>query len=308
VGLQTLGRFLGATPRTTPVRGGCVTLTDANFNVGSFQDTLREDNLSWRANLNWRPTDDVLAYASVSRGYKAGNFPTLSASSTAQFRSVTQEALTAYEVGVKAALPQAHMQLNGAAFFYDYNNKQLRGRVTDPIFGQLEALVNIPKSHIWGLEGQWLWRPVDALTLNVGATYIETEIDGTFANFSQFGGPPQIFSGNAFPYSPKVQVNADLEYRRPVSDDLTAFAGVGVTYRSQSKAGLENDPRLAIDGYTLVDLRLGVQSETGRWRAMVWGRNVGDTYYWNNVLKAQDNVIRYAGRPATWGVTLSHEF
>lgn len=41
---------------------------------------------------------------------------------------------------------------------------------------------------------------------------------------------------------------------------------------------------------------------------MVWGRNVGDTYYWNNVIKAQDNVIRYAGRPATWGVTVSHEF
>jgi hypothetical protein len=51
-----------------------------------------------------------------------------------------------------------------------------------------------------------------------------------------------------------------------------------------------------------------VQSAAERWKAMVWGRNVGDTYYWNNVLKAQDNVIRYAGRPATWGVAVSHEF
>ena len=150
--------------------------------------------------------------------------------------------------------------------------------------------------------------PAKGLTLDVGATYIETEIDGAFSNFSQFGGPPQSFSGNAFPYSPKVQVNADLDYRRPLSDDLTGFAGVGVTYRSRSKGGLENDPRLAIDSYTLVDLRAGVQSAAGRWKAMIWGRNVGDTYYWNNVIKAQDNVIRYAGRPATWGVTVSHEF
>jgi iron complex outermembrane receptor protein len=285
-----------------------VTITDADFNVGSFKDTLSEDNLSWRANLNWRPVHGVLAYASVSRGYKAGNFPTLSASSTAQFKAVTQEALTAYETGVKASLPEARMQLNGAVFYYDYNNKQLRGRVTDPIFGQLEALLNIPKSHIWGLEGQWMWRPVDALTLNVGATYIETQIDGAFSNFSQFGGPPQSFSGNQFPYSPKVQVNADLEYKRPLTDAITGFAGIDVTYRSHAKAGLENDPRLVIDGYTLVDLRAGVQSADGLWKAMVWGRNVGDTYYWNNVLKAQDNVIRYAGRPATWGLTVSHEF
>lgn len=308
VGLQTLGRFLGAQPTTTPVAGGCATLTDANFNVGEFSDTLDEDNLSWRVNLNWRPLPGVLAYGSVSRGFKAGNFPTLSASSTAQFRSVTQEELTAYETGIKAYLPTARMQLNGAAFYYDYKNKQLRGRVTDPIFGQLEALVNIPESHIWGVEGQLTWRPVDPLTVNVGATYIETEIDGTFANFSQFGGPPQSFSGNEFPYSPKTQVNADVEYAHPITDALTGFAGIDVTYRSESKGGLENDPRLAIDGYTLVDLRAGLQSGSGRWKLTVWGRNVGDVYHWNNVLKAQDNVIRYAGKPATYGLTITHGF
>ncbi|MDP1738043.1 MAG: TonB-dependent receptor [Caulobacter sp.] len=307
-GLQTLGGFLGALPTTTPVAGGCVTLTDANFNVGDFSSTLDEDNLSWRVNLNWRPTEDVLVYGAVSRGYKAGNFPTLSASSTAQFQPVTQEELTAYEIGTKAYLPAARMQLNGAIFYYDYQNKQLRGRVTDPIFGQLEALVNIPESHIWGVEGQLIWRPIDSLTVNVGATYIQTEIDGTFVNFSQFGGPPQSFSGNEFPYSPKAQVNADFDYRRPITDDLTGFAGVDITYRSESKGGLEDDTRLAIDGYALVDLRAGVQSETGRWKLTVWGRNVGDVYYWNNVLKAQDNVIRYAGRPATYGLTITHEF
>jgi len=89
---------------------------------------------------------------------------------------------------------------------------------------------------------------------------------------------------------------------------LSTVAHAGLTYRSETKGGLENDARLAIDSYTLVDLRAGLEDELGRWRAMLWGRNVTDEYYWNNVLKAQDNVVRYAGRPSTYGITLSYRF
>lgn len=306
--LQALGAFLGANPTVAPIAGGCATIIDANFNVGETRDTLEEDNVPWRANLNWHVTDDVLLYANVSRGYKAGNFPTLSASNGSQFTPVTQEELTAYETGFKMTLPAQRMQLNSAAFYYDYVNKQLRGRVTDPLFGQLEALVNVPKSHVWGAEVQWTWEPVGGFTSNLGATYIQTQIDGTFANFSQFGGPPQSFSGNEFPYSPNWQGNADIGYRHSLTSTIVGFVGAALTYRSETKGGLENDPRLAIDSYALLDLRAGLENEPGTWRVMAWGRNVTDEYYWNNVLKAQDNVIRYAGRPSTYGITLSYRF
>jgi iron complex outermembrane recepter protein len=306
--LQALGAFLGANPTVAPVTGGCVTIVDANLNVGETRDTLEEDNVPWRANLNWHATDDVLLYANVSRGFKAGNFPTLSASDASQFTPVTQEELTAYETGVKATFPAGRMQLNGAAFYYDYLDKQLRGRVSDPLFGQLEALVNVPRSHVWGVAVQWTWSPASGFTANLGATYLQTQIDGTFENFSQFGGPPQSFSGNEFPYSPEWQANGDVGYRHAVTSSMTAFIGAGLTYRSETKGGLEDDARLAIDSYTLLDLRAGIEDELGRWRAMFWGRNVTDEYYWNNVLKAQDNVVRYAGRPATYGITLSYRF
>ena len=306
--LQALGTFLGANPTIAPVTGGCVTIVDANLNVGETRDTLEEGNVPWRANLNWHATHDVLLYANVSRGFKAGNFPTLSASNASQFTPVTQEELTAYETGFKATFPAGRMQLNGAAFYYDYIDKQLRGRVSDPLFGQLEALVNVPRSHVWGTEVQWTWAPLGGFTANVGATYLQTQIDGTFENFSQFGGPPQSFSGNEFPYSPEWQANADLGYRHGVTQSMVGFIGAGLTYRSETKGGLENDARLAIDSYTLVDLRAGIEDELGRWRAMLWGRNVTDEYYWNNVLKAQDNVVRYAGRPSTYGITLSYRF
>lgn len=300
--------LFSSTFTSSPVAGGCVTFVDSDFNVGAYGQTLSEDNVSWRAGLNWHASDDVLVYGNVSRGFKAGNFPTLSASSFTQLFSVRQEELTAYEVGAKATLPTLASQLNVSAFYYDYVDKQLRGRVQDPIFGQLEALLNIPESHVAGAELQWMWRPVHGLLTNLGVTYVDTQIDGSFVNFTQFGATVD-FGGNRFPYTPEWQASADISYTRESPwSGADWFVGASATYHSDTNGGLEDDARLAIDGYTLVDLRAGLEAQDGAFRVTLWGRNVTDEYYIVNVLKAQDNVIAYAGAPASFGLTLSHRF
>jgi outer membrane receptor for ferrienterochelin and colicin len=47
-------------------------------------------------------------------------------------------------------------QVNAAVFYYDYADKQLKGRVVaNPnVFGPLEALVNVPRSQVQGAEIQ----------------------------------------------------------------------------------------------------------------------------------------------------------
>jgi outer membrane receptor protein involved in Fe transport len=42
-----------------------------------FPDELNEDNVSFRAGIDFKPVQDTLLYANVSRGYKAGVFPTV---------------------------------------------------------------------------------------------------------------------------------------------------------------------------------------------------------------------------------------
>jgi outer membrane receptor protein involved in Fe transport len=94
------------------------------------------------------------------------------------------------------------------------------------------------------------------------------------------------------------------------------FMGATVTYRSSSCAiiGCETNPPNAtpnnitlflIDSYTLVDLRLGLKTDT--WQVSLWGKNVFNTYYWNDVNPSFDVVSRYAGMPATYGITASYK-
>ena len=61
-----------------------------------FTANLDEDNVSWRGGLNWKPTPDILVYGNVSRGYKAGVFPTVATSAYTQLTPAKQEQLVAY--------------------------------------------------------------------------------------------------------------------------------------------------------------------------------------------------------------------
>src|SRR3546814_10082452 len=77
-------------------------------------------------------TPTLLLYANVSKGYKAGSFPGVSAGTFAQYAAVTQESLVDYEAGFKTTLFDRKVTLNGGVFYYDYKNKQLRAKIVDP--------------------------------------------------------------------------------------------------------------------------------------------------------------------------------
>lgn len=296
----------GLPPNPAIPAGGCVT-SDAAFVPGLVRDTLDEDNVAWRAGVEWTPMSRVLLYANVSRGYKAGGFPDLAATLDTQFLPATQESLVAYEAGFKTTLLERRLQLNGAVFYYDYTDKQILGKVLDPVFGPLLRMINVPQSQITGAEIQATWTPVRGLTVNAGGSYIDSEVLDHFTNYDATGALVD-FDGEAFPNTPKRQFVADVDYRWDVSDGLVGFVGGGVTYQSSTNSQLGELPALAIDSYALVDLRAGLESADGAWRLSAWGRNVGDVYYWTAANRNLDTTVRFTGRPATYGVTLSLKF
>lgn len=294
-------------PPITPIEPGGCTTADATFTPILVQDELNEDNVSWRAGLDWTPSSNLLLYANVSEGYKAGSFPTLAASLATQLEPATQESLLAYEAGFKSTLLNDTMQLNGAVFQYDYTDKQVLGQVADPVFGTLLRLINIPESEIFGLELDALWVPVDGLTLKGGVSHIDSEIGDGFTGFGPFGDPAD-FSGQPFPQTPDWHFVGDANYEWNVSEDLVGFVGAGVTYQSATNNSLGEVPVLEINERTLVDLRAGFGSSDGRWRISAWGRNVGDEYYWTAAQPNLDTTVRYAGMPATYGIEFDIRF
>ncbi|HEY2480686.1 MAG TPA: TonB-dependent receptor [Caulobacteraceae bacterium] len=296
---------LGLPPNPPILPGACVSASPT-FVPTMVVSTLDEDNVSWRAGLDWQLDPRVMLYANVSRGFKAGGYPDLGATSTTQFDPARQEAVTAYEAGFKAGLGPT-VQLNGAAFYYDYSDKQVLGSVSDPLFVRLLKLINIPKSRIIGAELEATWIPTPGLTLTGNASYIDSEILDNFTNFNIFGAQ-QNFGGEPFPNTPKWTLTGGASYHHPVSEGLDGFADVNVSYRSATNTALGEIPLVAIGSYALVDVDLGVESQDGAWRASIWARNLGDTYYWTGAYLNIDTAVRSTGMPRTFGVRLEYRF
>ena len=286
-------------------QGQCNTFDPATGKFGEVQSVLDEDNVAWRAALNWSPNDDTLLYASVSRGYKAGTTPINAANLARQNAPVKQEKLTAYEVGVKATLADRAIQANVSAFYYDYRDKQISTYFADPIYTALSRLDNVPDSEAYGIEGEFVLRPTDGLTLSANALWLKTRINGYLG--TNAAGQPQQFNGAKFIYSPEFQGSIGVQYEAPVSDTLTANTALSVRYQSDSYSIFATLQLYTVKEYAVVNGSLGLRSESG-WSVAIWAKNLFNNYYWSAVTSNANVVVRFPNMPRTFGATLGFDF
>lgn len=311
-----LSSLVTGTVPTIP-NGACVTLSTTTARpLPIITNSLDENNTAWRASLNYQLGNGALFYANVTKGYKSGSFPSLPAAFDETYAAVKQESILAYEIGTKFDLFDRRLQLTGAAFYYDYRDKQLVGTREAPPFGRLPGLVSIPKSRVQGAEIGFRAVPFTGLTLDGGVTYLDTRIQSDPVSPTGAFGGTGTFIGNRFPFTPKWQGSANVNYRRGLSATLDGFVGATVAARTGVNSTLYiGDPavraleqRLNMPGYTTLDLRAGVETKDGGLRAEVWGTNVTDKFYLTNINRVSDYVYRFAGAPASYGVTLRYRY
>ncbi|CAN5408139.1 hypothetical protein BH11PSE5_BH11PSE5_17060 [soil metagenome] len=277
-----------------------------------FKVVLNEENVPWRVGLSYKFSQGALLYANMSTGYKAGIVTGFAASAASQYAPAKQEKLVAYEVGFKVPLAARRVQLNGAAFYYDYSDKQVRARVLDFAFGLLEKSVNVPKSRIWGLEGEVVVNPVEGLNFSLAGTYLNTKVtksfNGTVFNQQGYRGD---FVGSDLPFSPEFSGVMDAEYTTPVGDNLKAAFGTTLTYHSPTNATFRTATlradEYAIKAYALLDLRANIGAADDAWRLSIYGRNVTNTLVVNTIFAGSDARWRQVGMPTTYGATVSFQ-
>jgi iron complex outermembrane recepter protein len=301
-----LSTILSGSP-TTIASGSCVTFGPNFKPLPAVDSELNQNNISWRGGLNWKVDPHTLMYANITKGFKAGGFPTIPAAFESQLTPIRQESVLAYEMGFKIS-PVRTLQLDGAAFYYDYKDKQILGYAIIQPFGNLPELVSIPKSRVDGAELQATWRPIEGLTLSAGGTYVDSRVQSNPVNPVDPFGNTSNFVGEQFPSTPHWQGLLNTQYEFALANQLNGFIGANGSYRSASYAAFGDSPSFKIDDYGLLDLRTGIKSSDGAWRLEFWGRNVTNKYYWNTVEHVTDAVTRITGMPRTYGVSVSYRF
>jgi len=272
-----------------------------------FSDEIETRKAMGKLTLEYAPTEDVLVYGTLATGFKSGGFNGAAVQTHQGLLPYRPEDLTSFELGVKATLLDRRLQLNAAAFAYRYKDKQEGTIAVTPVGNIVVAVTNVPRSEIRGAEIESRWQLAEGLIWDLGVAYLDTEI----TEYQQIDPVASVWpnvvtfdaSGNALDNSPEWQANSALTYTHSLSESLKlTLAGV-LSYKGDSITVNQN-----IEGYTLVNARVGLSAADDRWSVFAWGRNITDEYYYHSESTSNCCIVRLNGQPATWGITASYRF
>ena len=129
------------------------------------------DEITWRVNIDYTPTDDDLIYFSVTTGYRAGGF---NLGYFSFIPTYDPEDLIAYELGYKGQMFDGTVQLNASMYLYEYDDIHLQFD-TFSFTGVSTSVQNAPSARTIGGELEGLWLATDNLTIGVNYSFTDAE-------------------------------------------------------------------------------------------------------------------------------------
>lgn len=120
-----------------------------------------------RLGLDYRVSNDMMVYGNLSRGFKAGGF-----NLAACDNPYDPETILAYELGVKSQWLDNRLQVNAAAFYYDYQDLQARLFVNNAAFVR-----NASDVTSYGAEVEFAWLASDRLRLEGNVSWLRARFD-----------------------------------------------------------------------------------------------------------------------------------
>ncbi len=271
---------------------------DAAVNTSRSQ-ALHNTDFTGRLGLDYMPTPDSLIYINLSRGYRAAAFNAQFLFTPTDFTTVKPETLNAIEVGFKTSWLGNRLQLNGAAFSYQYKNQQIINVFPT---GQ-QPLINLGKSKLTGGELELVTRPVRELTLRAGLGFLNTKVqEGTLASGS--------IAGNQLPNAPTVSGTLAGDWDAWRNDSVALTLHVDASFTGKQFLALPNDDNIAQGAYHLINSRIAVRAPDSKWEVGIWGNNLANKFYLTNAVNVQGFGFdyRHRGLPRMYGLDATYRF
>ncbi len=215
--------------------------------------------------LNYRPNDDLLLYAGVTRGNKGGALnATVGAGAGVSLASlqIKPEELVNYEGGFKANFANGRARLNASMFYYDYDDYQAYNFI-----GVAVVLFNAD-AELYGGEVEFQATPVDGLDIILGLAYVDTEVSGVIL-------PSGRTAKQEMPFAPELSINGLARYEWPAFGGSLAIQG-DFNYVDDRFYSTINHPVLSDDDYFVANARLTYTSQDVCWDASLFVNNLTD--------------------------------
>lgn len=169
---------------------------------------LKSDEMTGRAGVKFFASDDVMVYATASKGYKAGGI-----NLDPRLPDYKPETNMMGELGIKSTIAQGRLRVNGSLFYSDYDGIQLSSLTpvgTPPAL--LPNTLNAAPAEIYGAELEMMGQ-FGAFGFNLGVSALESEFrKDAMLTDSQTNTNRLVPAGSEVPFAPDYTANAGVQY------------------------------------------------------------------------------------------------
>lgn len=242
-------------------------------------------------------SEDMMAYASVSKGYMVGGYNYGYMPSSEEAFYFDAEYTWNYEVGVKSSWLDKRLLADLSVFYIDIDDKQ----VVEWSMLLGNKVENAASAHSRGVELELQARPLRSLSVFAGFGYVESKFDDWTA--LQPDGTISDFKDKYLQNAPKYTYSLGMAYHHQKGFFARAdLLGTGEFY---GDAG--NHTRQ--EAYAIVNLRVGYAAD--HWDVVLWCKNLFDEEYvtvlYDNTSMGLGELVQ-DGEPQMIGATATYRF
>ncbi len=235
-------------------------------------------NFSGKAVLTVKPSDDVMVFASYTRGYKGPAFNVFfNHTRPTNAVPIDEETSDAFELGIKSRFADNRIQVNASAFQVTYDGFQANNFVL--LNGAVVTnLTNAGTVRSTGFELDVLANPVEGLDLFANIAYADAKVKRF--NPNPLTNAPDARNGTRLPLAPKWSWNVGAAYETPFQMFgseykvyvRTAYNHVGAQFSDLGESG-------PIASYGLWNASVGYSDADDNYRLTFMMKNITDDSY-----------------------------
>jgi outer membrane receptor protein involved in Fe transport len=277
------------------------------------------NRFTWKGNLSYKFNDALLAYGTVSTGFRSGGLNAVSEPFEPIPAAYKPDSLINFEVGAKGRLLEGLFDYQADVYFIRWNNIQVQETTGDAAF---VFQGNAGEAKIKGLELELTAHPMQYLTASLAGSWQEAYLADGASVFQYDHNDTLGRTGDAIPNVPRFQANFGVNYTRPVVNGWEGMVAADLNFRGRENsyfASARLTPILPVEvlppiyeniqlsPYTLLNLRVGAIKD--EWSVTAFARNLTNKRAQISAINtSQDPDALLTVQPRTIGLKVTRKF
>ncbi len=321
--------------RTTYIGGASPALGGTGIPIAVTSDFFGQSEFKEftpRASISWQPNETQHLYLTYSEGFKGGGFDprgqtsaapdldgdgTIGANDIFSFMDFAPEFVDSFELGLRSSWMDNRVTTSLAFILSNYTDVQVPGSIGYDSTGDgnndsfIGVTSNAGDADMTGFEFEGMALLNDNFSFSWAIGYLDAEYNVFIDAFGVNVADDRVFQN-----TPEWTASGTLSYEQPLNlfGKSGTFAAItSLSYRDNTSQFETRNEFLDQPSYTLWDLSLVWETNDGRWRAGLHGKNLSDEEYkvagyFFPALGLEGNVTAFYGNPRTVTATVEFSF